>query len=157
MITYDKEGNPILEIEARIPYELASGPTWYRFFEGFKQEKILGTRCPKCNRVLVPARTFCSRCFVDMEEWIEVSQVGNVISWVITDYEYFGMPTKPPFINSLIQLDGTDCGFIHLIGGFDLKDINIVRKTVKAGMRVKAHWRKEKTGCILDIEYFKPI
>lgn len=157
MMTYDKRGNPILEAEIKVPYELAFGPSWYRFYEGFKEGKILGTRCHKCHRVLVPARTFCPRCFVDMDEWIEVSQEGVLRSWALTDYEYFGMPTKPPFINSVIQLDGTDCGFVHLIGGFDLSDTDVVRETVKTGMKVKAVWKKERTGCIMDIQYFEPL
>ncbi len=157
MITYDKKGNPILEAEVRIPYELALGSTWYRFYEEFKREKIFGTRCVQCNRVLVPARTFCPRCLVDMEEWVEVSQEGVVVTWALTDYEYFGMPTSPPFINSVIRLDRTDCGFIHLIGGFEIGDLDSVRKNVTAGMKVKAVWREEKEGCIMDIKYFEPV
>ena len=157
MITYDKKGNPVIEAEVRIPYELAFGPTWHRFYEEFKKEKIFGTRCPTCRRVLVPARTFCPRCFVDMDEWVEVSQEGVVMSWALTDYEYFGMPTTPPFINSVIKLDETDCGIVHLIGGFDLNDIDIVERTVRTGMRVRAVWKEERTGCIMDIKYFEPI
>jgi len=157
MITFEKGGNPIIEAEARVPYELAMGPNWYRFFEGFKEEKIFGTRCNKCNRVLVPARGFCPRCFVDMNEWVEVSNEGVIISWVLTDYEYFGMPTKPPFVTAVIRLDGSDCGFMHLIGGVDLSDLNQVREIITRGTRVKAVWQKEKTGCIQDIEYFKPL
>ena len=157
MITYDKKGNPIMEAEARIPYELAVGPVWYRFYEEFKKEKIFGTRCPKCNRVLVPARTFCPRCFVEMREWVEVSQEGVIMAWAITNYEYFGMPMKPPFINSLVHLGGTDCGFMHLIGGIDLSNLDRARVKIQNGMKVRAVWRKEKTGCILDIQYFEPI
>ncbi|MBW1682001.1 MAG: Zn-ribbon domain-containing OB-fold protein [Deltaproteobacteria bacterium] len=157
MITRDKKGNPILEAEARIPYELALGPTVHRFFEGFKQRKILGTRCHACGRVLVPARSFCPRCFVDMNEWVEVSQEGRVLSWAVTNYEYFGMPTKPPFIQSLILLGGTDCGFMHLIGGVDLSDVDRVGRIVKTGMTVRAVWRESRTGCIMDIQHFAPV
>jgi len=147
----------ILTDKVAIPYEIAAGPTWTRFFEGFRQEKIYGTRCPKCKRVLVPARSFCPRCFVDTDEWIEISQEGSIVSWALTEYEYYGMPTKPPFIGALIRLDGTDSNFLHLIGGFDLSDPEFVRKTVKNGMKVKAVWNKEKKGHIMDIKYFEPV
>ena len=157
MITYDKKGNPILESEVRIPYELALGASWYRFYEELRNKNIFGTRCPECKRILVPARTFCSRCFADMDEWINVSQEGVVISWSLTNYEYFGMPTAPPFINSVIKLEGTDCGFVHLIGGFDMSDPDFVSNTVKTGMKVKAVWKEERTGCIMDIQYFEPV
>ena len=155
-VTFDREGNPLIKAEARIPYELAMGPAWHRFFEGLKEEKIWGTRCPECRRVLVPARTFCPRCFVDMREWIEVSGEGELAGWALTDYEYFGMPTKPPFITAVVHLDGSDCGFMHLLGGIDLGDLEAVRKGVKNGMRVKVVWNQEKKGGIMDIRYFTP-
>jgi len=157
MFKFNKNGHPIIESDAKIPYEVSLGSTWYRFFEGLKNEKIFGTKCPKCQRVLVAARTFCPRCFVDMEEWVEVSQVGELIAWALTDFEFFGMPTKPPFISAFIHLEGADSNFLHLLGGFDLNNIDAVRKTVKNGMKVKAVWREKKTGSILDIKYFEPI
>ncbi len=56
-----------------------------------------------------------------------------------------------PFITALIRLDETDVNFLHLIGGFDLTDMEGFRKTVKNGMRVKAVWEEKKKGHILDI------
>jgi uncharacterized OB-fold protein len=56
------------------------------------------------------------------------SQEGAIVAWALTEYEYFGMPTKPPFIGALIRLDGTDSNFLHLIGGIDLSDSELVRK-----------------------------
>jgi uncharacterized OB-fold protein len=157
MVTIDKDGKPVIKTEARITYELALGPTWHRFFEGLKEEKILGTRCSECQRVLVPARGFCSHCFVEMKDWVEVSAEGILTGWALTDYEYFGMPTKPPFINCVIRLDGSDCGFMHLIGGFEIKDLDTVKQKVKNGMRVRAVWRDVRVGGIMDIQYFEPV
>jgi|APFre7841882654_1041346.scaffolds.fasta_scaffold27544_3 uncharacterized OB-fold protein len=157
MVTIDKDGKPVIKTEARITYELALGPTWHRFFEGLKEEKILGTRCSECQRVLVPARGFCSHCFVEMKDWVEVSSEGILTGWALTDYEYFGMPTKPPFINCVIRLDGSDCGFMHLIGGFEIKDLDTVKQKVKNGMRVRAVWRDVRVGGIMDIQYFEPV
>lgn len=146
-----------LQTEVRLPYQLAYGATWTRYFEGMKQEKIFGTRCSKCSRVLVPARTFCPRCFVDTEEWIECAQEGTLIAWCLTNYTYFAQPLKPPFITAMILLDRTDTNFLHLLGGFDMGDLETVRRTVKNGMRVRAVWEKEKKGHILDLRYFTPV
>ena len=157
MVTLSKDGKPIIEAEAKIAYDLAFGPTWYRFFEGLKKEQIWGTKCPKCHRVLVPARTFCPRCFVDMDEWVKLSSEGVITGWALIEMEYFGMPTPPPFVTGVIKLDGADCSFNHIIGGFDLSDLDVVRATIKNGMRVKAVWDEDKTGCIMDIKHFKPI
>jgi uncharacterized OB-fold protein len=157
MYTLNKKGHAILETEASLRYESATGPTWWRYFEEFKKERIFGTRCPACKRVLVPARSFCADCFVAMDEWVQVSNEGQVLGWSLTNYHYFGMPTDPPFISAEIRLDGSDSNFYHLVGGFDLTDLELVRRTMKIGTRVRAVWKKEKTGSILDIDYFEPI
>jgi hypothetical protein len=146
-----------LESQVSLPYRLAYGATWTRFFEGFKEEKILGTRCAKCRRVLVPARTFCPRCFVDTEEWVECAQEGKLVAWCLTNYSYFAQPLKPPFISAMIRLDDTDVNFIHLLGGFDMTDLESVRGKIKNGMRVRAVWEKGKKGHILDLKYFTPV
>ncbi|MBU2552212.1 MAG: Zn-ribbon domain-containing OB-fold protein [Proteobacteria bacterium] len=146
-----------IETEVRLPYQLAYGATWTRFFEGLKEEKIYGTRCEQCNRVLVPARTFCPRCFVDTTQWVEVSQEGVLRAYVLTNYSYFAQPLKPPFITGLIRLDGTDVNFMHLVGGFKMDSLEAVQAKVQNGMRVKAVWAKNKTGNILDIRHFKPL
>lgn len=140
-----------------LPYRFAVGPVFYRFYEGLKEEKIWGNKCPACGKVLVPARTFCSACYVDMGEWVEVSQEGEVVTWALADYEFFGTPVDPPFIGALIRLDGTDCNFLHMIGGFDLADLDSVRSRIQPGTRVKAIWNEEKKGHMLDIKYFRPI
>lgn len=146
-----------LKTVVELPYEVAYGPTLTKFFEGFKEEKILGTKCGKCNRVLVPARTFCPRCFVDLDRWVEVGQAGTVETWCLVSYRYYGMAKEPPYVTALIRLDGADVSFTHFIGGFDMSSIDRVRERVKTGMRVKAMWRKDKNGDIFDIEYFEPV
>lgn len=156
-MTVNRKGNPVIETEAIIPYELAYGPTWFRFFEGMKEEKIFGTRCPACARVLVPARSFCPRCFEDMAQWIRVSDEGTVVNWAICNLSFFGAPFKPPFITALIRLDGADNTFFHRVGGFDLTDADLVADTMQRDVRVKAVWEKQKNGCVLDIKYFKPL
>lgn len=140
-----------------VPYELAYGPTWTKFMEGLTQEKILGSHCQECGRVLVPARSYCPRCFVELNDFTEVSQEGTIITWALTEYEYYGMPTKPPFVGALIKLDGTHCNFLHLIGGIDLSDAEEVRRKIKNGMKVRAVWNENKHGHIMDIKYFTPV
>lgn len=154
----EKERPRTIEAVGTAPFEMALGPTWTRFFEGIKEEKIFGTRCRKCGRVLVPARPFCPRCFEPMEEWVEVAQEGTIVTWSYVDYTYFGLEDDMiPVVPVAIKLDGTDTGWWGVIGGFDIKDFDLVAKRVKVGGRVKAVWRKEKRGCMQDIEYWKVI
>jgi hypothetical protein len=141
-----------------LPFNWALGPTWTRFFDGLKGEKILGTRCKECKKVLVPARTFCPSCYRDMEEeeWVEIAQEGAIETWCLVNYRYYGQPKEPPYIIAQICLDNTDCSLTHFMGGFDLSDPDRIREKMKSVSRVKAVWSKEKHADIYDIAYFEP-
>jgi len=143
--------------EIHLPYKWALGPVFTKFFENFKEKKIMGTKCPKCHRVLIPARRFCPRCFVDTDEWVQVSNEGTVRTWSLVNFEYSGQVKKPPYVQGLIDLDGADTALAHFIGGIDLSDLEKVPEQVKIGMRVKARWKENREGNILDIECFEPI
>ena len=152
-----EEKSKVLEGMISLPYRWALGPVFTRFFEEFKDKKIMGTRCPKCNRVLVPARRFCPRCFEDTTEWVQVSDRGTIKTWSLITFEFSGQPKKPPYLQGLVDLDGADTALAHFIGGVDLSDLEKVKDKVKIGMRVEAKWRDERQGNIHDIEYFEPI
>jgi hypothetical protein len=141
-----------------LPYQWALGPTNTRFFDAFQQKRIMGTRCPKCQRVVVPARKFCSRCFQDVDEWVQVKDEGTLRSWVLINFSYEGQPKEPPYIIGVIDLDGADSGFTHFVGGLPDYDLEEVKRRVRIGMRVKAAWKKRRRkGDIFDIDYFKPV
>jgi len=140
-----------------LPYQYAVGPVFNRFYEGLKEEKIWANQCPACSKMLVPPRSFCPHCSVDMGEWVEAAQEGKIVTWMTANEPFFGQPVQPPLIGALIHLDGTDCNFLHLVGGLDLNDSAALKEKIKAGTRVRAVWRAEKKGEMLDIMYFQPI
>lgn len=140
-----------------LPYHWAMGPTSTRFFEEFKNKKIMGTRCNRCKRVLIPARKFCSECFEETTDWVEVGQEGTIRSWVLINFSYEGQPKDPPYILGIIDLDGTDVGLPHFIGGLPMDNVDTVAGKVRIGGRVKAIWKEKREGLILDIDYFQPI
>jgi uncharacterized OB-fold protein len=140
-----------------LPYKFSVGQAFHRFYEGLKEEKIFGNQCPQCKKILVPPRSFCPVCYVDMDEWVESSQEGEVVSWTLIHKKCYGMPYDPPFISALIRLKGTDCNFLHLIGGIDLGDGSRVAERIRRGSRVRAVWSEEKKGHMLDIKHFEPV
>jgi hypothetical protein len=152
-----REEHRIVKGQVLVPYELALGKTWSAFYDYLKEEKIMGKKCGRCKRVLVPPRSFCPRCFEDMEEWVEVSPEGVLETWVYVNMPFFAQEIRIPFISAQIRLDGSDSGFIHRVAGIDLRDFEKVRETVKLGGRVRAVWNPEKKGSILDIDYFEPV
>jgi len=147
----------ILEGYVNLPYRWAMGKTTTRFFEEFKNKRIMGSKCPKCKRVLIPARSFCSNCFQEIDNWIEVGQEGEVKTWVAVNFSYENQPKTPPYLVGMIQLDGSDVALPHFIGGVPLDNFDETAKQVRIGGRVKAVWKKIRNGDILDIDYFVPI
>ncbi|NPV90996.1 MAG: Zn-ribbon domain-containing OB-fold protein [Firmicutes bacterium] len=152
-----KTESRVYEGVVSLPYRWALGPVNTRFFDELKQKKIMGTRCPSCERVLVPARKFCPRCFQELEEWVQVSDTGVVETWALINIRFSGQAIEPPYVSASIRLDGSDVGFVHQIGGVEVNDLEKTRERVKIGTRVKARWRDECQGDIFDIQYFEPV
>ncbi len=48
------------------------------FYDGLKEGKIMGSKCPACGRVSLPPRMICERCFVKADEWVELPATGTV-------------------------------------------------------------------------------
>jgi uncharacterized OB-fold protein len=134
-----------------IPNTFSAGAVGSRFLTELRDKKrIMGMRCPTCNRVYVPARSICKDCFEQLDEWVELSDKGTVLTYA-TDYETKSIqPTWTPIIYGIIQLDGSDTGFVHMLGEVDPEQLRV-------GMRVQAVFQKEREGSILDIKYFKPL
>lgn len=130
----------VVEQGVYLTFIYAAGKTATRFLAGLRDEKrIYGSRCPRCQRVLVPARSLCPRCGLDTEAWVEVGPGGILTAFTERGGQKFG----------LIRLDGADTDLVHRLGGAEVSSWH-------AGMRVEAVFAPERKGHILDIAYFRP-
>ena len=132
-------------------YSWDAGVAVGRFLDGLSAGKILGRECRSCERVLVPPRMFCERCFRETDRWIEVEHTGAVQTYSICHVSWDMQPLEPPEIPAVVSIDGSDGGLLHLLGEVDPDDVRI-------GMDVEAVWKPvgERTGSILDIDHFRP-
>jgi uncharacterized OB-fold protein len=134
-----------------IPNTYSAGAVGSRFLIELRDRKrIMGTRCPTCNRVYVPARSVCKDCFGQLGEWIEVSYQGTVLTYSVCHQPNPVQPVEPPLVYGIIQLDGADTGFVHMLG-------EVTPEQLRVGMRVQAVFKEERAASILDIKYFKPL
>ena len=137
-------------------HKFEAGRTESRFLRELRDnKKIMGLKCPDCNKVYVPPRSTGKECFGKLEKWIEVRPEGKLLTYTVLrvarDAEKDTLKRQLPVAYGIIKLDGADTGFVHMLGEVDL-DNN------KIGMRVKAVFREdERKGNILDINYFKPV
>ncbi|MEN6473585.1 MAG: Zn-ribbon domain-containing OB-fold protein [Syntrophaceae bacterium] len=132
-----------------LPHKYGAGPAFTAFYDGLREGKIMGTKCPECGKVLVPGRSMCPKCHVAIDKWVEIKQKGSIVSWAQTDQDFFGKPCEGTYTVALIRLDGAGCDFLHLVGG------NL--KKLKTGAKVQAVWNEEKKGHMLDIKYFELV
>jgi len=136
-----------------IPNTYSAGAVGSRFLIELRDnERIMGTRCPTCNLVYVPARSVCRDCFGKLSEWVEVSQKGTLLTYAVAYQPNPVQPLEPPVAYGIVQLDGADTGFVHMLGEVDPGQL-------KVGMKVKAVFKvkQERQASILDIKYFKPL
>ncbi|MFC1823183.1 Zn-ribbon domain-containing OB-fold protein [Thermodesulfobacteriota bacterium] len=132
-------------------YSYTAGTTRSKFLTELRDnQKIVGTRCPDCNRVLVPARSICVKCFANLKDFVEVGPSGTVSTYSVIHTSQDFYPLDPPFALGVIQLDGADTGFVHFIGEAD-------PEAIETGIKVEAVFNEERTGSILDIKYFRPV
>jgi uncharacterized OB-fold protein len=141
---------PVKEVRGQIaiPYRWSYGQALTRFFEESRDNKrLMGTKCPRCASVVVPAARICTRCFVEMTEWVEVSDHGVLDTFTTVHLPFPGQPTEPPYTYGLVLLDGANTYFSHLI------DEPV--ETLACGMRVEAVWAEHPKGDLFDILHFK--
>ncbi len=136
----------------KVPYTWYVGEYGSRFYVELRDnKKIFGTKCSKCKKVIVPPRNVCAKCFKPVTDWVEVKDTGVVQTLTVVHYAAPAIhPLKAPFAYAVIKLDGADTGFFHLIAYTYLKKL-------KAGTKVKAVFREERQGNLLDIQYFKAV
>jgi len=130
-----------------------TGVGYGRYFAELKEGRIIGTRCHKCRRVLLPARAFCEWCFRPVDEWVYLGDTGTVNTFSIAYTDWIARRITEPRISGLIEIDGSGgVGIMHILGEVD-------PKKVKIGMRVKAVWKPKgkREGAITDIKYWKPL
>lgn len=136
-----------------LPYHYAAGKVSSRFFVALRDnKKLLGVKCPKCGRVMLPPRGFCERCFVEMDEMVEVGPEGTIEGFTITMEKWPGNP-DPPFAVAYVKLDGADTALLNFVAGLDFSDLDETAKKLSIGTRVKVVYKEEREGTITDFKY----
>ncbi|MBE9581224.1 MAG: Zn-ribbon domain-containing OB-fold protein [Proteobacteria bacterium] len=143
--------------EPNLQYAWDNGVAIGRYLEELKQGRIMAKRCRECNRIMLPPRMFCERCWKVTDEWVPVKDTGTVNTFAISyvDWAAGRIPKgQRPYTPAVIEIDGASrgMGILHLVD-------EVKPEKIFVGMRVKAVWRPEaeRVGAITDIEYFKPI
>ena len=143
-----------------VPYDTKAEYAWDtgqaigHYLAMLKEGRIVGRECTRCDRVLVPPRMFCERCFRHTDRWVDVKDTGIVNTFSLCYVTWDMKKLTTPEIPAVIEIDGAapGHGILHMLGDVD-------PKAVKIGMKVKAVWKApgEREGRITDIKFWVPV
>ena len=77
-----------LRIPARLDYTFTAGEATSRFLKGIKEKRILGERCPVCQKVYVPPRGACPEDGVPTAEQVELPHTGIVTTFCVVNLDF---------------------------------------------------------------------
>lgn len=137
------------------PYSWSVGHYGSKFLHELKEnKKLLGIKCPKCGKVYVPPRKVCGKCYVAMDEFVELSDEGEIYVCAIIQFGFVdpetGIQRPVPYGYAFIKPDGADTCLSHFVDSTDPEKF-------KVGARVKAVFEEKRKGSIMDIKHFTLI
>jgi len=117
-----------------------------KFFTGLLENRLYGTRCPKCGLVYCPPRAHCFNpsCRLAETGWIELSKRGEVFSYTVMAIAWPAMAHLQPLVGAMVRIDGTNTCLPMTMREVDPEKVNI-------GLRVNIHVEKQPQGDLLDI------
>lgn len=140
--------------EWHIEYHYTTGQTGSRFLTELRDnKKLLGTKCPKCKKTYLPPRGFCESCFVPIDEWVTMQDVGTIECFTFGPRK-LSSGKKEPFVIAYVKLQGADTCIANFIKGIPFNDINELSNILSIGRQVKVEYEENRTGKITDF-YFK--
>jgi len=128
-------------------YTRSTGPIIGAFLTALRDRRIVGVRTAD-GRVLVPPAEYDPVTSEDLDEIVDVADVGVVTTWSWNSTPLAGQPLSRPFAWALVKLDGADTGMLAAVDAG-------AAAAMRTGLRVRARWAEERVGSIRDIECFE--
>lgn len=133
-----------------LSYRHALGTTVGGFLGGLRERRLLGRRCPGCERVLFPARSFCDRCHTATTDWVEVGHRGRLEMFTIVYEDFPGMQVKAPYVLAYALLEGADTAVVGYVKGVELDQLAEATKRLHTGAGVDVRFTGKPKGEVTD-------
>jgi hypothetical protein len=138
-------------IEGGFPvrFRYTAGVAGEKFLREIKDNaRLVAATCNNCQLNYLPPRIYCERCMSKLEEYVPVENSGIVEFYTVCAQDNEGKQLPEPVNVAFVRFPSTHGGLIHRING-----------EVCVGDRVRAVFKPKsnRTGSILDIEYFEKV
>jgi uncharacterized OB-fold protein len=120
-----------------LPYTLTAGRAASVFVAELANQRIVGSRAPGSERIMVPAQDVDARTGEDASELLEMPSTGALSAFTETDRG----------VLALIRIDGAGTDMAHQVLDARFDELRI-------GQRVRARWATEASRTMLDLEGF---
>ena len=127
----------VFEQKIDLPYTYTAGAVQRAALSGLREGRLIASAGD--GFVAVPASPFAPDGS-HLREVRELPAAGVLVASTVAHH----LPGAPAF--GLVHVDGASHAMLHRLGDG--------AERLAPGSRVKAVWREERTGSILDIEYF---
>jgi len=138
-----------IEGDFPVHFRYTAGVAGEKFLREIKDNgRLLATRCNNCQLNYLPPRIYCERCLSKLEEYVQIENTGIVQSYTVCTLDSEGKLLPEPVNVAFIQFPSAHGGLIHRTKG-----------EVCVGDKVRAVFKPKpnRTGSILDIEYFEKL
>jgi uncharacterized OB-fold protein len=132
-----------------IPYNYTIGNLASAFFEALGEQRIVGCRCSRCERVAVPPKSFCEYCFIPVAELVDVGNEGTIQAVTIVTAPFAGSPPVP-YVVAYVKLDGATSSLANYVRGVDVGDANDLPPEIAIEAPVRVVFSEHPTGRITD-------
>lgn len=127
----------MMDYVASITYRNPVPPSADRAVAASKEQRLLGQRCPVCERVYAGGRGYCPIDAVELgpDHEVDLPHSGTITNFaIVTPVPYPGQTETEPFVRAFVLLDGTDVVLVYQ------PVIELPYDEVHVGQRVSAVW-----------------
>ncbi len=114
--------------ELKLKYKMPLGKI-KGFFTALSEEKILATRCPKCERTFFPPQVDCPYCRINDLDWIEVPKEGILETYTIITIKPTTFQHYEDYVLAIASFENN----VKILTWLKIDD----KDKIKIGMKVK--------------------
>lgn len=143
----------IVEQRWDLAYRHTADTVTATFLKTLRDEgRLVGIRCPECERVLVPPRAMCDRDFCETAGFVELPPRGTLELFTIMHLAVEGLP-EPPYVLAYVKPEGADTALPGILEGIELTDTAAALAELRIGRRVEIVMGTERRGRITDLSF----
>ncbi len=94
------------------------------FYSFVKEGKLMGAKCNKCGKMLVPPKPMCPKCFSRDLKWRELPKKGKLLTYTVIHVSPRNFQNLTPYTVGIVEL-GDGAQLPGIIKSVDQKEVAV--------------------------------